>query len=104
MDMAKYIMQILKSRIVIVCSWGFNSPVKIENGLQFRVDGFKFKGEVRIVYNEGSDLFDLSFIQAGKVVNTIKGVFFDTLVTVIDEFVEKTADYEQRVRAKYALV
>ena len=103
MEMAKYIMSILKTQLMVMFSWGFHQPVAIENGLQFKVQGFKFRGVVSIVYNEGSDLFDLSFIKAGKVVKSIDGVFFDMLVDTIDDFVEKTSDYEQRVAAEYSI-
>ena len=84
-------------------SWGFNSPIAIENGLRFKVQGFKFRGVVEVVYNEGWDLFDVSFIKAGKVVKTIYGVFFDMLVETIDNYVEKTSDYEKRVKEEYSL-
>ena len=101
--MANYIMTILKTQLMVVWSWGFHQPVAIENGLRFKVQGFKFRGIVEVVYNEGCDLFDLSFIKAGKVVKSIDGVFFDMLVDTIDDFVEKTADYEQRVAAEYSI-
>ena len=103
MEMAKYILTILKTQLMVVWSWGFNSPIAIENGLRFKVQGFKFKGVVEVVYNEGSDLFDVYFIKAGKAVKTIDGVFFDMLVSVIDNYVEKTSDYEKRVREEYNL-
>ncbi len=61
MEMAMYIMRILKSQLMIVWSWGFNSPKTIINGLSFKVQGFKFNGTVEIIYNEGTDLFDISF-------------------------------------------
>ena len=67
MEMA-YIMSILKTQLVVVWSWGFHKPIVIENGLQFKVQGFKFRGVLSIVYNEGRDLFDVSFIKANKVV------------------------------------
>ena len=103
MEMAKYIMQILRSQLMVMWSWGFNRPIAIENGLRFKVQGFKFRGIVEVVYNEGSDLFDVSFIKAGKVIKTIYGVFFDMLVETIDNYVEKTSDYEKRVREEYNL-
>ena len=103
MEIAKYIMSILKTQLMIVWSWGFHKPIAQENGLRFNVQGFKFRGVVSIVYNEGSDLFDLSFIKAGKVVKSIDGVFFDMLVDTIDDFVEKTSDYEQRVKKQYSI-
>lgn len=103
MEMAKYIMSIFKTQIMVVWSWGFNSPVAIENGLRFNVQGFKFRGIVEVKYNDGCDHFDISFIEAGKVVKTIEGVCFDRLVEDIDNYVEKTSDYEQRVRSTYSI-
>ena len=103
MEMAKYIMTILKTQLMVVWSWGFHQPVAIENGLQFKVQGFKFRGIVEVVYNEGRDLFDVRFLKRNKVVNTIEGVFFDSLVEVIDDFVEKTSDYKERVTAEYSI-
>ena len=103
MEMAKYIMSILKTQLIVVWSWGFHKPVAIENGLQFRVLGFKFRGVVQVAYNDAQDLFDISFIKANKVVKTIDGVYFDMLVDTIDDFVEKTSDYNERVIAEYSI-
>lgn len=103
MEMGKYIMSILKTQLMVVWSWGFHNPIALENGLRFNVQGFKFRGVVEVVYNEGSDLFDVSFIKANKVVNTIEGVFFDMLVDTIDDYVERTPDYEQRVKREYSI-
>ena len=103
MEMAKYIMSILRTQLMVVWSWGFNSPVAVKNGLRFKVQGFKFKGTVEVKYNEGRDLFDISFIKAGKVIETIEGVYLDALVETIDYYVEKTDDYEQRVKNEYSL-
>ena len=103
MEMAKYIMSILKTQLMVMFSWGFNSPVAIQNGLRFKVQGFKFKGVVEVVYNEGRDLFDVSFIKRNKVVKSIDGVYFDMLVDTIDDFVEKTSDYKERVAAEYSI-
>lgn len=98
MEMAKYILSIFKTQLMIVFSWGFHQPVAIENGLQFKVQGFKFKGVVEVAYNEGRDLFDVRFIKANNVVNTIEGVFFDMLVDVIDDYVERVPDYDKKVQ------
>ena len=103
MEMAKYIMSILKTQLMVVWSWGFHQPIALENGLRFKVTGYKFRGVVDVVYNEGSDLFDLSFIKRNKVVKSIEGVFFYSLVEVIDDYIEKTPAYEQRVKAEYSL-
>ena len=96
--MTKYIMSILKTQIIVVWSWGFHKPMAVENGLRFNVQGFRFRGVVEVVYNEAWDLFDVSFIKGGNVINTIEGVYFDMLVDTIDYYVEKTADYEKRVK------
>ena len=103
MEMAKYIMSILKTQLMVLWSWGFNSPTAVKNGLRFKVQGFKFRGIVEVVYNEGSDLFDVSFIKSDNVIKTIDGVFFDMLISVIDNYVEKTADYKERVKVEYSL-
>ena len=101
--MAKYIMTILKTQLMVVWSWGFHQPMALENGLRFKVTGFKFRGVVDVVYNEGRDLFDVSFIKSNKVVKSIDGVFFDMLIDTIDDFVERTPDYDQRVTAEYSI-
>lgn len=88
---------------MVVYSWGFHQPMALENGLRFKVTGFKFRGIVEVVYNEGRDLFDVRFLKANKVVKSIDGVFFDSLVEVIDDYVEKTTDYEKRVAAEYSI-
>ena len=75
----------------------------LANGLRFKVSGYKFRGVVDVIYNEGRDLFDVSFIKANKVVKSIDGVYFDMLVDTIDDFVEKTSDYDQRVIAEYSI-
>lgn len=103
MEMAKYIMRILKSQLMKMWSWEFNSPTALANGLQFKVNGFKFKGIVEVVYNEGTDLFDISFIKRNKVIDTVEGCYLDMLVNVIDNRVEKVKNYEERVKAEYSM-
>lgn len=103
MEMAQYIMRILKAKLMVVWSWGFNSPMAIPNGLRFKVQGFKFRGVVEVVYNEGRDLFEVSFVKRGKVVEVVDDIYFDMLVDVIDNKVEKTSDYEKRVEQEYSL-
>lgn len=101
--MAKYILSIFKTQLMVVWSWGFHNPVAIENGIRFKVQGFKFKGIVEVVYDEGWDLFNVRFIKGGKVIDTVEEVYFDTLVETIDNYVEKTTDYKERVMAEYSI-
>lgn len=65
MEMAKYILSILKSNMMVFMSWGSHAFYSIPNGLQFSVQGFKFKGKVKVIYNEGIDLFTVELIKRG---------------------------------------
>ena len=103
MEMAKYILSIFQTQLMVVYSWGFHQPMALENGIRFKVTGFKFKGIVDVIYNESRDLFDVSFIKRNKVVKSIDGVYFDMLVDTIDDFIEKTSDYKERVTAEYSI-
>lgn len=100
MEMAKYIMTILKTQLMVIWSWGFHNPIALPNneGLRFNVQGYKFKGVVEVVYNEGWDLFDVRFVKGGKVIDTIEEIYLDGLVQVIDDYVEKTPDNDKRVQ------
>ena len=105
MEMAKYIYSILKSQLNIMRSWGTNSLKAIDNGLIFKVEGFIFKGWVKIAYNAGRDLFDIYLLNYQMtIVKEIEGVYFDELVNVIDLEVEKVNDYENRVKQEYLLM
>ena len=103
--MANYILRILRSQLMVMFSWGFNHPVALPNneGLQFNVQGFKFKGIVEVVYNEGWDLFNVRFIKNGKVIDMIEEIYLDGLVDAIDNYVEKTTDYNRRVIEEYSI-
>ena len=85
---------------MVILSWGFNSPIAITNGLRFKVQGFKFTGTVEVIYNEGADLFNVH-LSNGTVV---ADVYVDSLVGVIDGLVERTNDYEERVKKEYGLI
>lgn len=98
--MAEYILSILRSQLVVMWSWGFNSPTRLSDnrGLAFKVQGFKYTGLVEVVYDEGLDTFTVILKKTGK---TIEDVYFDELVNVIDSLVERTDDYEERVNREY---
>lgn len=100
--MARYIFSILRTELTIMLSWGFNSAFALPNGLSFFVNGYKHKGRVGIVYDEGWDLFTVRTINAdGTVKEQQEGIYADGLVTVVDSMVEKTEDYAERVRRDY---
>ncbi len=104
--LAKYIWSILKAQITIFMSWGVEpkSMKVIEKGLEFGCNGFKHKGKVQIVLNEGKDLFEVHLIsENGEKVKTIEDVFLDSLVSVIDENVEYCENYKERIYKEYGL-
>ena len=105
--LARYIWNILTSQPIILMSWGIDpKTVKtIELGLEFHVQGFKHTGLVKVILNEGLDLFEVSLIsEDGKIVNTIESVFCDNLVAVIDDAVEKTENYEKSICEEYGII
>lgn len=103
MEIAKYILSIFQTDLSVVFSWGFNSPVALENGLRFNVNGFKHKGKVAVLYNEGMDLFDVEILTPeNELIETIERVYFDQLIEVIDNRVELVENYEQAVKNEYS--
>lgn len=89
---------------MVVFSLGFyrSTALPDDKGLVFKVDGFKHRGEVFVKYNEGKDLFDIELRNKSlNVVRDIEDVYFDQLVAVIDDVVERTSDYEKKVTDLY---
>ena len=102
--MAEYILSIFRAQLMVVFSWGFHCPTALPNddGLAFKVNGFKHKGWVFVKYNEGKDLFDVELRDNSlNIVRSIEDVYFDQLVNVIDYAVERTDDYEKQVKRSY---
>jgi sRNA-binding regulator protein Hfq len=99
--MAEYILQILRTQLMVVFSWGFNSPRKLpdDKGLSFIVNGFKYQGKVTVIYDKSTDLFNVT-LENGE---SEEGVYLDCLVNVIDGLVERTADYKSSVEAEYGI-
>ena len=88
-EMGKYIYSILLSQPNILMSWGYESPIVVQMGLKFKVNGFLHKGIVEILYNEGADLFDVYLInEDGTLKELIEEVYFDQLLETIDFHVE----------------
>ena len=103
-EIGKYILSILKTRIDIVSSWGLDpeSLKPIKYGIEFHVQGFKHTGMVQVTLNEGEDLFEVCLISdSGETVETHKSIFLDELISTIDDAVEKVDDYEKRVAEAY---
>lgn len=107
LELAKYIWSVLRMQITIFISWGVDpeSMKVIEGGLEFHCQGFKHTGTVQIVLDEGKDLFEVHLIsENGEKIKTIEDVFLDNLVSVIDENIEKTEDYEKRISEEYHII
>ena len=107
LKIAEYIFEIFKSNLPVVWSWGIDpaSIQVIDLGVKFHVQGFKHKGNVQVVYNEGEDLFEVSLIDENDItVKTIESIFLDNLISVIDENIEKCENYENRICQEYGIV
>ena len=107
-NIANYIREILLSQLMVVFSWGAHDFESIpeseegEGGLIFSVNGFKHAGKVKVVLN-WLDLFDIYLInQDDTLKEKIENVFVDSLINVIDHAIEKTDDYEERVKREYS--
>ena len=100
LEMARYIWSILKTQLTIIMSWGIDldSIRVVSLGIQFHVQGLKHTGYVKVVLNEGKDLFEVSLLSDnGECVKFLDEVYLDMLVDTIDQAVEKTEDYEERL-------
>lgn len=102
--MTEYILSILRMELMVVFSWGCHCPMSLPNdeGLAFKVNGFKHKGWVFVRYNEGKDLFDIELRGNDMtIISVIEDVYFDQLIAVIDNAVEHTENYEEQVKGFY---
>lgn len=84
-------MKILRSQLVVLFSWGFNTPMRLPNdkGLRFWVNGYLHQGAVEVLYNEGADLFIVNTLNNdGTIKHQETDVYLDCLVNVIDSMVE----------------
>ena len=82
----------------IVWSWGAHAWTALENALEFKVQGFKFKGVVKITLIESSDTYKIEFFKSKVVVETYNDVYFDGMVDIIDKYVELTDEYVNDVK------
>ena len=107
MNTTRVIMRELSTYPSEVLSWGFSQfgILQGDTGITFHVQGYKFNGWVKIVYDEGNDLFNIIFLSNGDVtVCERKGICLDDLVKTIDEYVEKTSDYSERINEQYRVI
>lgn len=94
MEMASYILSVLRTDLMVVFSWGFHSPKVIEDGLRFSVDGFLHRGMVEVIYQEGEDLFLVRIINTdGTLKEETDGIYVDGLIDFIDRKVERAPEF-----------
>ena len=76
-------------------SWGARGFTKINTStLRFRVSGHHHKGHVYIFLN-GLDVFEVYLTTiSGKIVEVIEDLYIDNIFSVLDERIEKIADYK----------
>ena len=104
MEIANYIIEIMKYSVFTVMSWGTHDIVAIENGIRFAVQGFLFTGKVEVTYDSGYDLFTVRILNPDGTTKKEKdGIYVDGLVDTIDRLVEYCPDYEKKVRQTYCL-
>lgn len=88
-----------------VMSWGLHSLKGIDFmgmvTLSFKVNGFVFKGEVLISYNNGLDLYEIRFRQDNIITKTICEVYCDMLGEILDREIEigdmTLSEYQSKV-------
>ena len=92
--------ELLNSRLNVVFSWGTHNNRAIPDGVRFDVQGFKYTGEVKVIFdyirsvNDNETTFK---VVIGEQVHA--GVKAAELVDFIDERVEKVDNYEEAVKA-----
>lgn len=92
--------ELLKSRLNVVFSWGLHNKRVIPDGVRFDVQGFKFTGEVKVLFDYARSIKnnETTFkVVIGEQVHT--DVKADELINFIDERVEKVDNYEEAVKA-----
>lgn len=98
-NMFDHIKQILSAQPTFLSAWGFDEPVPFPGGMLFHVDGFKHQGYVQILYDEGDDTFIVVLLDEYLNAHArFENVYIDQLVDVIDREVERTDDYDERVK------
>ena len=91
---------ILSSRMNVIMSWGLHNKRVITDGVRFDVQGFKFTGEVKIIFDfaRSAETNLTTFkVQIGDDVST--GVTAENLIDFIDERVELVDNYGEAVKA-----
>lgn len=92
----------------ILTSWAFDNLKYIYKSdtdyyVSFKVNGFKHQGDVQVHYNIGADLFKIKLLKGDIVMEEVDEVYVDQLIDTLDNLIEVTSDYEERIRNEYGL-
>lgn len=76
----------------ILASWGFRNLKNVFNSdsdyfVQFVVNGKKYQGRIRILYNEGLDLFVIQLVD-DSLIKQVDEVYISELITILDNLIE----------------
>lgn len=71
-------------------SWEVDGFALVENSVRFHAKSFDQWFIVNIAYNQGSDLYDITFYKMPDWEETSKlaGIYFEDMATTIDEFLK----------------
>jgi hypothetical protein len=88
-------LKVLTNNLMIYFSWGVSQKINVDNkGLLLKVNGHFHKSYVFITLSH-LDLYDVHIISShGNILDQYKGIYFDQLVEVIDNRIEKIPDYK----------
>jgi hypothetical protein len=88
-------LMVLRHNRNIFWSWGVSKMVNLQNkGLILKVSGHHHKGWVLVTLG-WEDLYKVHIVSnSGKVLYKYEGIFFDDLVDIIDNRIEKIPDYK----------
>lgn len=86
---------VLRSNQSIYLSWGVSKLVNLQNkGLIMKVNGHHHKGWVLITLG-WEDLYKVYIVSnTGDILDQCEGIFFDQLVEMIDNRIERIPDYQ----------
>lgn len=76
-------------------SWGVSKVINLWNkGLLLRVKGHHHNGYLLITLNAGKDLYEFHLIKTnGTVIATFEDIYCDDLQSIIDNKIERIAEY-----------
>lgn len=94
------ILSLLTDNLVIILSWGINGVTALPegNGIKFKVNGLKYSGNVTIQYNPICKSYIVTFNAKNHELYTKE---IGELITIIDNYVEKTSSYTKDVISYY---